>query len=204
MAAVIAVAGPACQVAAPHGLAGGATGNRGGVQQPPLVTSRRAGDGQGVQDAGDQRRGPAQPAVVGGLAAHVGEQVPRPAGHRPQPATLGGIAQQDLSDARQISSASDSLGGRPGPRRGSSRSSVVTYSAVTRSSRAACTRPPWGSRCGSNVNSRRPRIACHAMSPSTEYDISDLAPKAPGEPRRTPPRSRTMPRPTRRCRPTQG
>src|SRR5215211_2012348 len=41
-----------------------------------------------------------------------------------------------------MSSASDSLGGWPGPRRGSSSSSTVTYSAVTRSSRQACTRPP--------------------------------------------------------------
>jgi hypothetical protein len=44
----------------------------------------------------DQRRGPAQPAVVGGLAAHVGEQVPKPVGDRPQPAALGVVAQQDL------------------------------------------------------------------------------------------------------------
>jgi maltose alpha-D-glucosyltransferase / alpha-amylase len=44
--------------------------------------------------------------------------------------------------ARQMSSASESLGGWPGPRRGSSSSSMVTYSAMTRSSRQACTRPP--------------------------------------------------------------
>src|SRR5215218_8842419 len=44
--------------------------------------------------------------------------------------------------ARQTSSASLSLGLRPGPCLGPKRSSRVTYSAVTRVSRSACTRPP--------------------------------------------------------------
>src|SRR5215211_2661954 len=44
--------------------------------------------------------------------------------------------------AKQTSSASLSLGLRPGPCLGPNRSSMVTYSAVTRVSRSACTRPP--------------------------------------------------------------
>jgi hypothetical protein len=45
------------------------------------------------------------------LAADVGEQVPQPVGDRPQPATLGVIAQQHLRDRQ-----ADQLGVRqPGP-----------------------------------------------------------------------------------------
>jgi hypothetical protein len=49
-----------------------------------------------VQDADHQRGGAPQPAVVGRLPADIGEQVPQPVGHRPQPAALGVIAQQHL------------------------------------------------------------------------------------------------------------
>ena len=100
MAGVNAIAGPAGQRRAPDGLSRGAAGDRGGIQQPPLVTPRRRGDRQGTQELRDQRCGPAQPAVVGGLAADVGEQVAEPAGHRPQPAALRVIAQQDLGDGQ--------------------------------------------------------------------------------------------------------
>jgi hypothetical protein len=45
------------------------------------------------------------------LAADRGEQVPQPVGHRPQPAALGAIAQQDLGHGQ-----TDELGVRqPGP-----------------------------------------------------------------------------------------
>jgi hypothetical protein len=98
VAAVIAIAGPAGQRRTLAGLAALAAGDRGGVQQPPLVSPRRAGDRHRVQDGGDQGGGPAQAAVVGGLAAHIGEQVPQPAIDGPQPAPLGVIAQQDLGD----------------------------------------------------------------------------------------------------------
>ena len=95
---VIAVAGMAGQRRALDALAAGSAGDRGGVQQPPLVTPRRAGDRHRPQDGGDQRCGPAQAPVVGSLAAHVGEQVPQAAGDRAQPTTLGVVAQQDLGD----------------------------------------------------------------------------------------------------------
>jgi hypothetical protein len=96
VAAVIAIAGPAGQLRAPDGLARGPTGDRGGVQQPPLVAPRRRAGRQGRADGGDQRGGAAQAPVVGGLAAHIGEQVPQLVGDRPQPAAFGVIAEQDL------------------------------------------------------------------------------------------------------------
>ena len=110
VALVIAIAGPAGQVAALDGLTGGAAGDRGGVQQPPGVTPGRRGDGQDVQDLGDQRRGPAQAAVVGGLAADVGEQVPEPVGDRAQPAAFGAVAQQDLGHGQADELAVGQLG----------------------------------------------------------------------------------------------
>src|SRR5829696_2212458 len=110
VAAVIAIAGPAGQVAAAHGLAAGAAGDRGGVQQPPGVTPRRRADGHRVQDLGGQGGGPTQAAVVGGLAAHVGEQVPQPLGDRPQPAAFGVVAEQDLGHGQ----AKELAVGQPG------------------------------------------------------------------------------------------
>jgi hypothetical protein len=110
VAAVIAVASPPGQVAAPHGLAAGAAGDRGGVQQPPGVTPRRAGHRQGMADGGDQRRGPAQPPVVGGLAAHIGKQVPQSGVDRAQPAAFGAVAQQDLGDRQTDELAVGQLG----------------------------------------------------------------------------------------------
>jgi hypothetical protein len=49
---------------------------------------------------GDQGSGPAQAAVVGSLAAHIGEPMPQPAGHRAQPAALAAIPQQHLGDGQ--------------------------------------------------------------------------------------------------------
>jgi hypothetical protein len=51
-----------------------------------------------MADGGDQRGGPTQAAVVGGLAAHVGEQVPQAGVDRAQPTAFGAIPQQDLGD----------------------------------------------------------------------------------------------------------
>jgi hypothetical protein len=96
MTGVVAVAGVAGQLRALNGLPALPTGDRGRVQQPPLVAPRRRGDRQGAQDAGHQRCRAAQPAVVSGLAAGIGEQVPQPLGHGPQPAAFGVIAEQDL------------------------------------------------------------------------------------------------------------
>src|SRR5215218_10323160 len=73
-----------------------------------------------------------------------------------------------------MSSLSASLGGWPGPRRGSSSSSMVTYSAMTRSSRQACTGPP---RRSTLLRQRQLSAASSPLSPwspSTQYDISDL------------------------------
>jgi hypothetical protein len=100
VAGVIAIAGPAGQLAALDRLAAGAAGDRGGVQQPPLVTPGRAGHGQGLADGGDQGGGPPQAAVVGGLAAHIGKQVPESGVDRAQPAPFGAVAQQHLSDGQ--------------------------------------------------------------------------------------------------------
>jgi hypothetical protein len=111
MAGVAAIPGPAGQLAAVDRLTAGAAGDRGGVQQPPLVAPRRRADRQGVQELGDQRGRPAQPAVVGGLAADIGEQVPQPATDGAQPAPFGVIAQQHLGDGQ-----ADELGVRQ-PRR---------------------------------------------------------------------------------------
>jgi hypothetical protein len=49
-----------------------------------------------VQDGGHQRRGAAQPPVVGGLGADVGEQVAEAVGDRAQPAAFAVVAEQDL------------------------------------------------------------------------------------------------------------
>src|SRR5215218_1817868 len=118
MAGVNAVAGPAGQLAALDRLATGAAGDRGGVQQPPLVTPRRRANRQGAQEPRDQRRGPAQPAVVGGLAADVGEQVPQPAADGAQPAPFGVIAQQDLGDGQADEFGVRQLGWVAGPATG--------------------------------------------------------------------------------------
>jgi hypothetical protein len=63
-----------------------------------------------VQDLGDQGGGPAQAAVVGGLAAYVGEQVPQPVTDRSQPAAFGAVAQQDLGDRQTDELAVGQLG----------------------------------------------------------------------------------------------
>ena len=63
VAAVIAVAGPAARSLRLHGLAAGAAGDRGGVQQPPVVTPRRRAGRQGAQDHRDQQ---ARPGAGGG------------------------------------------------------------------------------------------------------------------------------------------
>src|SRR4029453_2733366 len=81
------------------------------------------------------RGGVEQPELVA-AAGGVGNRNQRRS--EPQPS-------RTWATARQTSSASLSFGGRPGPIRWPSRSSMVTYSAMTRSSRQACTRPPWRS-----------------------------------------------------------
>src|SRR5918993_5694031 len=111
VAGVIAIAGPAGQRRTLAGLAALAAGDRGSVQQPPLVTPGRTGHRHRVQDGNDQWRGPTQAAVVGRLAADIGEQVPQPATDGPKPAPLGVIAEQDLGDRQ-----TDQLGVRQ-PRR---------------------------------------------------------------------------------------
>jgi hypothetical protein len=98
VAAVIAVAGPAGQLRALAGLAALPARDRGGVQQPPLVPPRWAGDRHRMQDGRDQRCGPTQAPVVGGLAAHIGKQMSQPAPDGAQPAPFRVIAQQDLGD----------------------------------------------------------------------------------------------------------
>jgi hypothetical protein len=63
-----------------------------------------------VQDLGDQRGRAAQAAVVGGLAADVGEQVPQPVGDRSQPAAFGAVAEQDLGHGQAEEFAVGQLG----------------------------------------------------------------------------------------------
>jgi hypothetical protein len=79
------------------------TRERRGVQQPPLVTPRGAGDRQGVQDAGRERGRTAQLAVIGRLAADVGEQVSEPVSDRRQPVAFGVITEQDEVTSEQHS-----------------------------------------------------------------------------------------------------
>jgi hypothetical protein len=111
MTSVVAVAGVAGQRRALDRLPALVARDRRGVQQLPLVAPRRAGDRQGAQDAGHQRRRAAQPAIVGRLPADVREQPSEPVGHRPQPAAFGAIAEQGLGHGQ-----ADQLSvGQPGP-----------------------------------------------------------------------------------------
>jgi len=69
-------------------------------------------DGQVLDGERDQRRGAAQPPVVGRGGRQVGKQVPQPLAGEPQPAPLGAEPEQDLRDGQ-----ADQLGvaepGRP-------------------------------------------------------------------------------------------
>jgi hypothetical protein len=69
-----------------------------------------AGERQGAHHLPDQRRGPTQSPVIGGLAAHIGEQVPESAGDRAQPAAFGVVAEQDLGDGQADQLAVGQLG----------------------------------------------------------------------------------------------
>src|SRR5437867_1563240 len=123
-------------------LAGLPARQGGGVQQPQPVPPRRRGHGQVADGQAEVVAGGAQALVVAGLAGQIREQVPsRSRANRSQWRSERAPS-RTWATARQTSSASVSLGGRPGPSRGPSSSSMVTYSAMTRSSRQACTRPP--------------------------------------------------------------
>ena len=63
-----------------------------------------------MQDLRHQRRGSAQAAVVGGLAAHIGEQVPQAGVDRTQPAAFGAVAEQDLGHGQADELAVGQLG----------------------------------------------------------------------------------------------
>jgi hypothetical protein len=71
-----------------------------------------------MADGGDQWCGPAQAAVIGGLAAHIREQVPESGVDRAQPAALGAIPQQDLGHRQtdQLGVADSGRPARPVPR----------------------------------------------------------------------------------------
>ncbi len=105
------VATGAGDVAALDRLAGGAAGQRGGVDQPQVVAPRRADPGQMVDGLGQQRRGGLESFVVAGLLGQVAEQVTEPAVREADPAVLAVESEQHLSHGQ-----ADQLGvGQAGP-----------------------------------------------------------------------------------------
>jgi hypothetical protein len=162
MAFAVAGAGMAGQRRPTDRLAAGCTRRRGGVDQPQLVTPAWGMGGEVLDGQGGQRPSPAQPPVVGRGRWQVREQMAQPLAGEAQPAALGAEPEQDLGDGQQTSSASLSLGLRPGPRRGPSSSSMVTYSAMTRVSRSARTRPP---RRSTLLQQRRSSAPSSQLSP---------------------------------------
>src|SRR5215211_5450928 len=145
VAAVIAVGGLAPQGRALDRLARGATWKGRGVQQPEPIAPRRRADRQVSQHEPHQVSGSAQALVVAGLAGQIREQVAQPVMGEPQPMALRTGAQQHLGDGQtdQLRVAELWRAARPEP--GTNQLVEVTYSAVTRSSRQACTTPPWRS-----------------------------------------------------------
>jgi hypothetical protein len=81
-------------------LAAGRTWHRGGVNQAQLIPPARRAGGQVAQGQGDQRRGPAQPPVVGRGGRQIREQMAQPAAGEPQPAPLAVEAEQHLGDGQ--------------------------------------------------------------------------------------------------------
>ena len=81
-------------------LAAGRARHRGGVDQAQLIPPARRSGGQVAQGHGDQRRGPAQPAVGGRGGRQVREQVAQPLAGEPQPAPFGVEPEQHLGDGQ--------------------------------------------------------------------------------------------------------
>jgi hypothetical protein len=115
MGAAVAVGGVGPQRRAFDALAGMATRQWGGVQQPQPIPPRRRAGGQVADRHTDQVAGGAQPLVVAGLARQVGKQMSQPGVGEPQPMPLRASAKQHLGDRQADQLSVAELGWVTGP-----------------------------------------------------------------------------------------
>lgn len=100
MAGAVPVGRVAGELRPPHGLARGATRDRGGVQQANVVTPRRRQARDRGQQPDDLRGQRPHPLVVARLLGQVGKQVPEPGHREAQKAPLARAIEQDLRDGQ--------------------------------------------------------------------------------------------------------
>src|SRR5215467_10366412 len=108
--------GEQVELEAPEVAGTAGTGKRGGVQQAQSIAPGRRLQGEMAENSTENGRERPQTLVVAGLLGQVGEEMAQPHHGEAKPAVLGGAGEQDLGDARQANSESESLGLRPSSR----------------------------------------------------------------------------------------